>query len=54
MCSKCEEIDKVIAHYRDLKTRVTDEQTLDGIARLIEKLEADKLTLHRQTDGNGE
>jgi hypothetical protein len=54
VCAKCEEIDRVIAHYRDLKARVTDEQTLDGIARLIEQLEADKMKLHPETDGNGE
>ena len=54
MCSKCEEIDSVIAHYHELKFRVTDEQTLDGIARLIEKLEADKLVLHPQPEGNGD
>jgi hypothetical protein len=54
VCSKCDEIDSVIAHYRDLGSRVTDQQTLDGIARLIEKLEADKVTLHPPTERDGE
>ncbi len=54
MCSKCDEIDSVIAHYRELELRVTDQQTLDGLARLIEKLEADKVALHPQCEENGE
>jgi hypothetical protein len=46
MCWKCEEIDKVILHYRTLAARVTDRLTLDGLQELIEKLEAEKKTLH--------
>ena len=46
MCWKCEEIDKVILHYRTLGTRVTDRLTLDGLQQLIETLEAEKKALH--------
>jgi hypothetical protein len=50
VCAKCEEIDDVIAHYRELEMRVTDEQTLEGLAKLIERLEAEKAALHPQPD----
>jgi hypothetical protein len=46
MCWKCEEIDKVILHYRTLGSRVTDTLTLEGLQQLIETLEAEKQTLH--------
>jgi hypothetical protein len=46
MCWKCEEIDKVILHYRTLGARVTDRQTLEGLQQLIETLEAEKQALH--------
>jgi hypothetical protein len=46
MCWKCDELDRVIEHYRGLATRITDQGTLTGIATLIEKMEAQKLALH--------
>ena len=46
MCWKCDEIDKVILHYRTLAARVTDAQTLEGLQQLIDKLEDEKRTLH--------
>jgi hypothetical protein len=46
MCWKCEEIEKVILHYRILSARVTDRLTLEGLQQLIEKLEAEKKALH--------
>jgi hypothetical protein len=46
MCWKCQEIDKVILHYRVLGARVTDKLTLEGLQQLIEKLEAEKKALH--------
>jgi hypothetical protein len=46
MCWKCEEIDKVIVHYRTLGARVTDRQTLEGLQQLIETLEVEKQALH--------
>jgi hypothetical protein len=42
MCWRCEEIDKVILHYRTLGTRVIDRQTLEGLQQLIDKLEDEK------------
>jgi hypothetical protein len=51
MCWKCEEIDKVILHYRTLHARVTDELTLEGLQQLIEKLEAEKKALHPDQQG---
>jgi len=46
MCSQCEEIDVKIRHLRDVSSRVLDPQTLDGIASLIDELEAQKAALH--------
>jgi len=46
MCRKCQEIDRVIAHYRELSSRTTDQATLEGIALLIGKMEAKKRALH--------
>jgi hypothetical protein len=48
MCWKCEEIEKVILHYRTLTVRVTDRLTLEGLQQLIAKLEAEKKALHPQ------
>ena len=44
MCEKCIEIDKKIQHYREIASRLFDEQTIDGIGRLIAELEQRKLT----------
>jgi hypothetical protein len=44
MCEKCKEIDGKIAHYRGLTRLITDQQTLQGIAQLIEKMTAEKAT----------
>jgi hypothetical protein len=46
MCWKCEEIDKVILHYRTLSARVSDRLTLEGLQQLIDKLEDEKKALH--------
>jgi hypothetical protein len=46
MCEKCEELDKKISHYRKLASSLTDEPTLLGIKKLIEKAEARKRALH--------
>jgi hypothetical protein len=48
MCWKCDEIDKVILHYRTLSARVTDTLTLEGLQQLIDKLEAEKMALHTE------
>jgi hypothetical protein len=48
MCWKCDEIDKVILHYRTLSARVTDTLTLEGLQQLTNKLEAEKMALHSE------
>jgi hypothetical protein len=49
MCEKCAEFDERIARYRLLAGRLTDQVTLDGIARLIEHYEIQKRALHPAT-----
>jgi hypothetical protein len=46
MCEQCEELDKKISHYRKLESSLTEEPTLLGIKKLIEKAEARKRALH--------
>jgi hypothetical protein len=46
MCDKCSEHDEKIARYQGLAMCITDRQTLDGIASLIEQTIAAKLALH--------
>jgi hypothetical protein len=46
MCWKCDEIDKVIVHYRTMSARVTDQLTLEGLRQLVNKLQAEKSALH--------
>jgi hypothetical protein len=54
MCSECIQIDRKIEHLRTLALRVSDQQTLNGIAGLIAELEAKKLALHpQQKNGPG-
>lgn len=48
MCWKCQELDAVIGHYRELGARASDRLSRRGIDVLIEKLEADKKALHRE------
>ena len=48
MCSQCNEIDVKIEHLRQLSSRMLDQQTLDGIAKLIMELEAKKAVLHAE------
>ena len=43
MCDKCVELDRKIEHYRLLASRVTDQPTIDGIKKLIERMQAQKL-----------
>ena len=46
MCSKCEEFDEKIAHYRRMAGYITDELTLMGIKDLITKAADEKTALH--------
>ena len=51
MCSRCVEIDAQTARHRALAKSVTDEGALESIARLIESLIAEQLTLHSRAEG---
>jgi hypothetical protein len=46
MCEKCVELDSKIKHYRLLASRITDQPILDAIKHLIERMQAQKVTLH--------
>ena len=46
MGKKCVGLDVRINHHRLLASRITDEQTLDGIKGLIAGMEAEKSALH--------
>jgi hypothetical protein len=42
MCDKCDEIDRKVAHYKQLASPITDQQTLNGIGELLEKMAVEK------------
>ena len=46
MCSQCDEIDVKVERLRNMARRLLDQQTLDGIKKLIAELEAQKASLH--------
>ncbi|WP_199805206.1 hypothetical protein [Bradyrhizobium pachyrhizi] len=46
MCEKCVELDKKIKHYKAIRSRVTDQMTLEGIAKLLADLQGKKRELH--------
>lgn len=46
MCWQCDQLDKIILYYRALSSRVTDPQSRDGLALLIERLGAEKNSYH--------
>ena len=46
MCTLCSELDHRLDQCRRLSASITDQLTLNGIAFLIEKYEADKQALH--------
>jgi hypothetical protein len=46
MCEKCIEIDGRIARLKDLARRILDQQTIDGIDKLVAEQEAQKIELH--------
>jgi len=50
MCSQCDEIDVKVKRLRDMARRLLDQQTLDGIAKLIAELEARKAALHPEPE----
>jgi hypothetical protein len=46
MCDKCQELDRKIEHYRRLTERVPDQLLAEGLGKLIEDLEAQKVAFH--------
>jgi hypothetical protein len=48
MCDKCSELDKKIAHYRQMLLSIGDQITVERIEVLIADLQAQKATLHRE------
>jgi hypothetical protein len=46
MCDRCEELDKKIAHYRQMIARVLDPLLTEGVGKLIEEMEAQKAAFH--------
>ena len=46
MCDRCVELDRKIAHYQRLASRITDQGLLDGIRELSERAKVDKAALH--------
>lgn len=46
MCDQCVEIDGKIEHYQRMASRITDQAMLDGIKRLIDRMQAGKAALH--------
>lgn len=50
MCERCDEIGRRVWRYQELAKHTTDKAALEGIMRLITKLEADKLALHPLPD----
>lgn len=46
MCEKCDEIDKKIERYRQIKRSIMDQLTVDRTMQLIAELEASKAALH--------
>jgi hypothetical protein len=50
MCEKCAELDSKIEHYQYMASRITDQQTLDGIKELIERVQAEKAALHPEQE----
>jgi hypothetical protein len=47
MCDKCIEIDRKIAHYRDIADRIIDHLLTERIEAMIAELLAAKELLHR-------
>jgi hypothetical protein len=46
MCDKCDEIDKTIERYRQIKRSILDQITVERAQELIAELEAQKAALH--------
>jgi hypothetical protein len=52
MCDKCIELDAKIEHYQYISLMLTDQQTRDGIQKLVEQMKAEKAALHPEQQQN--
>jgi hypothetical protein len=50
MCEKCSELDDRIAHYVRLGSRITDKLTSEAIVELVERMKAEKVALHSESE----
>jgi hypothetical protein len=50
MCERCVELDAKIDHHQKLARMITDQRTLDGIAKVIEEANAEKAALHPEQE----
>jgi hypothetical protein len=50
MCEKCVELDAKIDRYQRMARMITDQRTLDGIAKAIEEANAEKAALHPEQE----
>jgi hypothetical protein len=48
MCEKCDDIDRRVERYRQIKERIADQALVDRAKELIAELEADKAALHQE------
>lgn len=46
MCDMCAVFDDKIAHYQRIAMYITDQMTLDGLKKLIERASTEKAALH--------
>jgi hypothetical protein len=50
MCDKCKEIDIKISQYQRLARGIGDQKTVEAAAHLIADLEAQKVSLHPESE----
>jgi hypothetical protein len=50
MCEKCVALDAKIDRYQRMARMITDQRTLDGIAKAIEEANAEKAALHPEQE----
>jgi hypothetical protein len=50
MCDKCDQIDKTVARFYQLKERLSDQRMNDALDGVIAEFESQKRALHPQGD----
>ena len=50
MCAQCDDIDAKIIRYKRVASQVNDQMVQEGLARLLEKMLAEKAALHPERD----